>query len=264
LSDNGSPSQSVNSASVALTVKKASPTIATTLSPSSITAGGSVTDSAALTGGYQAGGNVTYEFFLSPTCTGTPTIVGSPVAVANGSVPNSASQKFTTAGGYSWTASYSGDINNNAIVGNCQTLTVVAPPTLSVPGSQSVSAGSTVRFIVNATGAGGCNGVTLSPSGALPAGATFGSTQCFATSATSVFSWTPTDSQAPGDYTVTFTATDANHSVTASQVTIHVSPVSKAAPLPILTYSAFGIVGFLAVVLVAVVLRRAQTPKRKP
>jgi len=47
-------------------------------------------------------------------------------------------------------------------------------------------------------------------------------------------------------------------------VTIHVSPVSKAAPLPILTYSVFGIVGFFAVVLVALVLRRIQTPRRKP
>jgi hypothetical protein len=263
VTDNGSPSQIVTSNAV-LTVKKASPTVAATLSSSSITAGGSVTDSATLTGGYQAGASVTYEFFLGPTCTGTPTILGSPVGVTNGSVPNSASQKFGTAGSYSWTASYSGDNNNNPAVSNCQTLTVVAPPTLSVPGPQSVGAGSTIRFIVSATGAGGCNGVTLSPSGALPAGATFGSTQCFATSASSVFSWTPTDSQAPGDYTVTFAATDANHSVTTSQVTIHVSPVNKAAPLPILTYSVFGIVGFSAVVAVALVLRRIQITRRKP
>src|SRR6266849_1734200 len=263
VSDSGSPSQVVTS-NVSLTVKKASPTIAGTLSPNSLVAGSSVTDTATLTGGYKAGGSVTYGFYSGSTCAGTFTTVGSAVSVTNGSVPNSASQKFDAAGTYSWVVSYSGDTNNNPAVGSCQTLTVFAPPTLSVPGPQTVNAGSTIHFIVNATGAGGCNSVTLSSSGILPAGATFGSTRCFAASASSVFSWTPTDSQAPGDYKVTFTATDAHGAVTISQVTIHVSPVSKAAPLPILTYSVFGIVGFLAVVLVALVLRRIQMPRRKP
>jgi hypothetical protein len=248
---------------LALTVKKASPTVAATLSSTGITAGGNVTGSAALTGGYQAGGSLTYKFFLGMTCTGTPAIVGSPVSVTNGIVPNSAPQKFITAGSYSWTASYSGDYNNNPAVGNCQTLTVVSPPTLSVPGSQTVTAGSTIRFIVNATGAGGCNGVTLASSSTLPAGARFDSTQCFAASASSVFLWTPTDSQAPGDYIVTFTATDANHAATSSQVTIHVSPVSKAAALPIVSYSIFGVIGFLAIIAVALLLRRSQTKRRE-
>ncbi len=262
VTDNGSPSQ-IATSNLALTVKKASPSVASTLSSSLITAGGSVSGSAALTGGYQAGGSMTYKFFLGLTCTGTPTIVGSPVSVTSGIVPNSASQKFITAGSYSWTASYGGDNNNNPAVGNCQTLTVVFPPTLSVPGSQNVSAGSTIRFIVNATGAGGCNGVTLTSSSTLPAGATFDSTQCFATSASSVFLWTPTDSQAPGDYTVTFTATDTNHAATSSQVTIHVSPVSKAAALPIVSYSIFGVIGFLAIIAVALLLRRSQTQRRR-
>jgi hypothetical protein len=98
----------------------------------------------------------------------------------------------------------------------------------------------------------------------LPAGATFVSTQCFAGSASSVFSWTPTDSQASSDYTVTFTAKDARGAVSSAQVTIHVSAVNKAAPLPILSYSVFGIVGFSAVVAVALVLRRIQITRRKP
>ncbi len=263
VSDSGSPSQSVSSAGVAVMVKRASPTIVANLSSSSIATGESVTDTGTVTGGYQAGGSVTYQFYSGIACTGTPTTVGSPVAITNGSVPNSASQKFSTAGSYSWTASYSGDNNNNPAVGNCQTLTVVTPPTLSVPGAQSVSAGSTIRFIVNATGAGGCNGVTLVSSSTLPAGATFGSTQCFAASASSVFLWTPTDSQAPGDYTVTFTATDTNHAATRSQVTIHVSPVSKAAALPIVSYSIIGVVGFIAVISVAFLLRRFQNPRRR-
>jgi len=143
----------------------------------------------------------------------------------------------------------------------CEPLTVNSPPALSIPGTQTLTAGTTVRFTVNATD--GSKTVTLTASG-LPPGATFSSTQSFAGGASSVFSWTPTDAQAPGDYDVTFTAQDTQGVSTVAHVTIHVSPVSKAAPLPILTYSVFGIVGFLAVVLVALVLRRIQSPKRKP
>jgi len=243
---------------VGLTVKKASPTLATTLSSNSIAAGGSVSDSATLTGGYQTGGNVTYKFFSGATCTGTPTLVGSPVAVTNGVVPNSASQKFSTAGSYSWIASYSGDNNNNPNVSNCQTLTVVAPPTLSVPGSQSVSAGSTIRFVVNATD--GSKTVTLKAYG-LPPGATFSSTQSFAGGSSSAFSWTPSDAQAPGDYNVTFTAVAGSFS-TSSEVTLHVVAPVKAAPLPVLSYSIIGVVGFLAVIAAALLLRRFQNRGR--
>jgi hypothetical protein len=118
-----------------------------------------------------------------------------------------------------------------------------------------------VRFIVNATD--GSKTVTLTASG-LPPGATFSSTQSFAGGASSIFSWTPSDSQAPGNYNVTFTAQDAQGVSTVSQLTIHVSPLNRSPSLPILSYSVFGIVGFLAVVAVALVLRRVQSPRRKP
>jgi hypothetical protein len=221
-----------------------------------------VSGSAVLINTFEAGGTVTYEYFAGSSCSGTPTTIGGRVAVTSGLVPNSASQKLNSAGSFSWEAIYSGDANNSGATSACAALTVMSPPTLQIPGTQTVTAGATIQFLVNATGAGGCNGVTLTPSN-LPVGASFVSTRCFAGAASSVFSWKPTDSQAPGDYTVTFTATDANHSVTTSQMTIHVSPVNKAAPLPILTYSVFGIVGFLAVVIVALVLRRVQMPRRK-
>src|SRR5207245_10479991 len=84
----------------ALTVNKVSPTIATSLSASTITVGSSVTDSSTLTGGFQAGGSVTYEFFTGSTCAGTATTVGTPVTVTNGVVPNSASQAFNSPGSF--------------------------------------------------------------------------------------------------------------------------------------------------------------------
>jgi len=213
-----------------------------------------------MTGGFNAGGTVTYEYFVGSTCSGTPTIVGSPVIVTTGIVPNSASQKFNSAGSFSWDAIYSGDSNNTGVNAACEPLTVISPPVLSIPGAQTVTAGSTVRFIVNATD--GLKTVTLTASG-LPVGATFSSTQSFVGGASSIFSWTPTDAQAPGDYNVTFTA-QAQGVSTVSHVTIHVFAVSRAPPLPILSYSLFGILGFSAIVVAALVLRRVQTVRRKP
>lgn len=250
----------VSSTCEPLTINKASPTISTTLSAASITIGSSVTDSATLASFYQAGGPVTYNEFIGTSCGGTATIV-STVSVTNGVVPSSATVTPTTAGSYSFDAVYSGDANNNGLTSTCQTLTVLSPPVLSVPGTQSVTAGSTVRFVVNATD--GTKTVTLTAAG-LPSGATFSSTQSFAGGASSIFLWTPTDAQAPGDYNVTFTAQDSQGVSTVSHVTIHVSPVVKTAPLPIVTYSLFGIVGFAAVLLVALLLRRLQTTRRKP
>src|SRR2546422_357516 len=107
-----------------LAVNKANPTIATALSQNVITVGSSVTDSATLTNSFQAGGTVTYSFFSGSTCGGAATVVGSPVAVSNGIVPNSASKTFDIAGRYSWDAVYSGDVNNNVAISACEPLTV--------------------------------------------------------------------------------------------------------------------------------------------
>ena len=114
-----------------LTVNRASPTVTTTLSYSSITAGGSVVDLATLTGAFQAGGTVTYEYFAGGTCSGTPTLVGTPVTVTNGVVPSSASQQFGSAGSYRFSAVYSGDSNNNGATGGCEPLTV-NPSTVTI------------------------------------------------------------------------------------------------------------------------------------
>src|SRR5262249_37411493 len=95
---------------------KASPTIATTQSSSSITVGGSVHDSATLTGATTtAGGTVTYTVYTNNTCTAVAGPQPSPatVTVTNGTVPNSADTAFPAAGTFFWQAVYSGDTNNN-------------------------------------------------------------------------------------------------------------------------------------------------------
>ncbi len=105
-------------------VSKASPTITPFLSSTAVAVGRSVTDSLTLSGGYQAGGNVAYEYFSGNTCAGTANPVGSPVTVTSGVVPESASQFFVTPGSYSWNAVYSGDSNNNGATSQCQSLAV--------------------------------------------------------------------------------------------------------------------------------------------
>ena len=72
----------------------------------------------------------------------------------------------------------------------------------------------------------------------------------------------PTEASTHSAGTRTFTAAAGGVS-TSSQVTIHVIALNKTAPLPIVSYSIFGIVGFLAVLAVALLLRRYQNPRRK-
>ncbi len=143
-------------ASTTLTVNKATPTISTTLSATTVNAGGSVSDSATLTSGFQASGSVTYNFFSGGACGGTATVV-STVTVTNGVVPPSASHTFNTAGSFSWNAVYSGDTNNNGATSACEPLTVTqATPTVTTSISPS-SPSATQTFTDTATLTGGAS-----------------------------------------------------------------------------------------------------------
>jgi hypothetical protein len=145
----------ITSSCASLTVTKASPTISTTLSLTAIPVGSSVSDSATMTGGFQLGGTVTYVFYLGSSCPGSPTSVGSPVVVTNGVVPGSIPQTFNSAGAYGWSASYSGDANNNPITSLCEPLTVnKATPVVSTTLSANpIIVGSTVYGSATMTGA---------------------------------------------------------------------------------------------------------------
>src|SRR5207245_1834432 len=100
----------------------------TTLSQVNVVAPASIFDSAILTGAFKAGGTVTYELWnATSTCNGSTHTSFTPVTVTNGIVPNSPSETFTTAGPYSWNATYSGDANNNPATSSCEQLTVHPP-----------------------------------------------------------------------------------------------------------------------------------------
>jgi hypothetical protein len=98
---------------------KLSPTIATTLSAETITVGGTVHDSATLTGATaNAGGTVTYTVYTDNACTQGGQSAGTKT-VTNGVVPDSDPVTFNTAGDYYWQAVYSGDANNDSATSLC-------------------------------------------------------------------------------------------------------------------------------------------------
>ncbi|MEU6430997.1 vWA domain-containing protein [Microbispora sp. NPDC046973] len=108
-------------------VPKATPSIATTPS-GSVPAGGNVSDTATLSGGYHPTGTVTFQLFgpgdtgcATPIATRTGTVSGSGTA-ASGNVTIGA------AGIYRWTATYSGDDSNNSVTSPCGAEQVTVTP----------------------------------------------------------------------------------------------------------------------------------------
>jgi hypothetical protein len=126
-------------------VAKYSPSITTTAS-GSVPAGGTVSDTATVSGGLNPGGSVTFQLFApdDPTCrTPTATTTGT---LATGT----ASSGNAPAGGvgtYNWVATYNGDATNNAVTSPCGSETVAvtrATPSISTTPSGSVPAGGKV------------------------------------------------------------------------------------------------------------------------
>jgi hypothetical protein len=134
------------------------------------------------------------------------------------------------------------------------TVFVTPAPTLRIPISQLITAGSTLRFSVNVTDDDPSRTVTLTASG-LPAGATF-NTALGSGTFSGVFSWTPSDSAASHDYNVTFTADDGHGGHAESHMTIHVAAKSQAAPLfSASQYWFLGLAGFGVAVMSPLLIR---------
>ncbi len=102
-------------------VAKASPTISTTLSASTITEDSSANDTATLSGaGTSTGsGTVTYRYYTNSGCSTGNHLVNQVTVPASGAVPNSSSVSFFSTGTYYWQATYSGDANNNGATSSC-------------------------------------------------------------------------------------------------------------------------------------------------
>jgi hypothetical protein len=163
--DSNSPAAS-DCRTEALVVQPFTPTIATQLSASTIPAGGSVHDTAKLTGATpSAGGTVAYRFYSSLTACQTDaaafpgtapkggTAAGT-VTVTNGVVPNSNTVTFAQAGTFFWTAFYSGDTNNRAANSGCVNerlvVTAVTPPPLPVTGTPTAKLATVAGSLITA------------------------------------------------------------------------------------------------------------------
>ena len=102
-----------------VTVSANIPAISTTAS-GSVQVGGTITDTAHLTGGFNPTGTITFKVFGPDDATCSATAVFIDLVTVNGN-GDYASQPFTPtqAGTYRWIASYGGDGNNAAVSGAC-------------------------------------------------------------------------------------------------------------------------------------------------
>lgn len=136
-----------NAPDESVTLTKASPTLGTQASPAT-TVGGTVSDTATLSGGVTPTGTVTFRLFPpgDTSCSSTPVFTNVKPVSGIGPV---ASDPFTTnaVGTYRWVASYSGDVNNAAVSGDCgdpgESVSVSqAHPTLTTTASPGTVSGS--------------------------------------------------------------------------------------------------------------------------
>jgi hypothetical protein len=141
------------------------PTIATTLSATTVNTGVLVHDSSTLSGATaDAGGTVTYHAYAGQnTCTGTD-LLNSQVTVTNGGVPDSGTISFDTAGYYSFQAVYSGDANNNGATSVCTTeqlLVKTSPSITTTLSANPITIGASMHDSSSLTGATGDAGGTV-------------------------------------------------------------------------------------------------------
>ncbi|HXG93715.1 MAG TPA: choice-of-anchor P family protein [Blastocatellia bacterium] len=95
-------------------------------------------------------------------------------------------------------------------------------PSLSVPGPQTVQAGSTLTFNVSATDPDGGDTVSLSATN-LPPNSNFAPNPATGNPASGQFSFTPSSSQAGHIFTINFTATDNHGASTSGSVRVSVT-----------------------------------------
>jgi hypothetical protein len=154
---NNAVSGACNDANESVVVSKASPTISTSAS-GGVTIGGSVHDTATLSGGSSPTGSLTFKLYgpNDSSCSGSATFTGDVTVSGNGSY-DSAAFVPTAVGTYRWVASYSGDTNNNAFSGACgdaneSVVVSKASPTISTSASAGVTLGGSVKDTATLSG----------------------------------------------------------------------------------------------------------------
>lgn len=128
---NNNPVSATACGSETITVIKASPSLTTTPS-GTVPVGGTVSDTADLSGSYRATGTVTFSLYAPGDISCQNALTQLTATVNGDGTYNSGAIPVTMPGVYNWVAGYSGDANNNPAVGNCSDETVkVTPQTLT-------------------------------------------------------------------------------------------------------------------------------------
>jgi uncharacterized repeat protein (TIGR01451 family) len=139
--------------------------------------GATVSDQATVTG-IGAGtptGTVTFTFFTNGTCTGTGTSAGTGTLASGVAMSPDSEGPLTTAGAYSFRATYNGDSNYLSSTGSCEPLAVQAPALsiTKVADATPVSAGTTIGFTItvgNSAAPGTATATAVMLNDPLPAG----------------------------------------------------------------------------------------------
>jgi hypothetical protein len=149
---------------------KASPTLSTTPSAGGIVGSVVLNDSGTLAGGTSPTGSITFNLY-NPSqtgCSGTPAFTQTVTVAGNGGYSTTNATPAATAGTWNWTASYTGDGNNNGAVSTCgqETVTVtggVAQGSCQGSGSLStlVSGTNVISYIPKGSWSGGTTGIAV-------------------------------------------------------------------------------------------------------
>ena len=121
--NNAAVAGACNASNENVVVNQATPTIATTASPTVTLSAGTLTDVAVVGGRVNplAGATITFTLYGpgDATCTGTEIFTSTVTYPVAGGPVTSAAFTPTSAGTYRWIASYSGDANNASVAGAC-------------------------------------------------------------------------------------------------------------------------------------------------
>ena len=161
--NNAPVSSACNAANETSTIAKASPALATTAT--NATVGSPISDSGALSGGHSPTGTITFRVYgpNDANCTGTAAYSNT-VTVSGNASYGSGNLTPNQAGAYRWTASYSGDANNETASSACnaanETSTVgKATPSLAMSATNG-NAGQPIADTATLTGGQGSGGPT--------------------------------------------------------------------------------------------------------
>ncbi|HEU0297497.1 MAG TPA: DUF11 domain-containing protein [Anaerolineales bacterium] len=124
-------------------VNKAGPSLLTTPDPSSGTVGVPLNDSATLSDGFNPTGTITFDLYdpSDATCSGAPAFTDVVPVNGNGTYPTSSGFASNAVGVWHWTATYSGDSNNNPASSGCadEPVTVSAGQPIKVTGGGEIA-----------------------------------------------------------------------------------------------------------------------------